>query len=102
MARFRARGQASADKPYVRRERSRTSDRTSAPDNQWTREALESPVALLRVQLDTANRRISELHGLFTEERLRTNGLHIDLADGRTAAMISGCEAAACAPGSRS
>ena len=39
-------------------------------------------------QLAIANRRVDEL-------QRRIDGLHTDLADARTAAMITGCEAAA-------
>jgi hypothetical protein len=76
-----ARGQTSVDKRNVRRDRLRTSDRTSDPDKQRTDKVLETAVRTLTDQLDIANRRIDEL-------------LH-QLADARTAALITGCEAAA-------
>ena len=50
-------------------------------------EPLDRAVDALREQLGIANRRIDEL-------QRRIDGLHTDLADARTAAMISGCEAA--------
>jgi hypothetical protein len=41
-----------------------------------------------------AERRGEELLALLAEERRRIDGLYTELADARTAAMISGCEAA--------
>jgi hypothetical protein len=51
-------------------------------------EPLAHAVEALSEQLGIANRRIDEL-------QRRIDGLHSDLADARTAAMITGCEAAA-------
>jgi hypothetical protein len=59
-------------------------------------------VAPLREQLerergraDQAERRVDELQASLVEERRRVGGFYTDLADARTAAMISGSEAAA-------
>jgi hypothetical protein len=41
------------------------------------------------------NKQTGELQASLAEERRRIDGLYIDLADARTAAMITGCEAAA-------
>jgi hypothetical protein len=56
---------------------------------------LREDVGHERDRADQAERRIDELQTLLTEERRRIGGLHSDLADARTAAMISGSEAAA-------
>ena len=66
-----ARGQASADKSNVRRERSRISDRTSAPDKRRTIEALENAMATLREQLARSEARADKLQAELTEERRR-------------------------------
>ena len=60
-----------------------------------TVEMLREDVGHERDRADQAERRIDELQTLLTEERRRIDGLHTDLADARTAAMISGSEAAA-------
>jgi hypothetical protein len=60
-----------------------------------TVEMLREDVGHERDRADQAERRIDELQTLLTEERRRIDGLHADLADARTAAMITGCEAAA-------
>jgi hypothetical protein len=79
------RGEIGADKRDVRCERSRTSDRTSAPDKQRTIAALESAIAALREQLeserirsvqaeartDRAERRIDELQARLTAVLMR-------------------------------
>jgi hypothetical protein len=55
----------------------------------FRRAALKPCLMLLhKNQLAIANRRFDEL-------QRRIDGLHTDLADARTAAMITGCEAAA-------
>jgi hypothetical protein len=75
--RARLRGETMADKHDVRRERSRMSDRISAPDTQRTIAALESAITALRDQLEAernrslqaevraerAERRMDELQG---------------------------------------
>ena len=73
-----------------------------APDDRGHVRGLEDAFEALRDQLGVANdsliserRRGDELQALLTEERRRIDGLHMDLADARTAAMITGCEAAA-------
>jgi predicted RNase H-like nuclease (RuvC/YqgF family) len=48
----------------------------------------------LQATLGEERRRIDELQVSLADERRRIDGLHTDLADARTAAMISGCEAA--------
>ena len=64
-----------------------------------TVEMLREDVAVanssLRAERERAEHRIGELQTLLTEERRRIDGLHTDLADARTAAVISGSEAAA-------
>src|SRR6516164_4191995 len=49
----------------------------------------------LEIERQSARGRIHALAASLTEERRRIDGLHMDLADARTAAMITGCEAAA-------
>jgi predicted RNase H-like nuclease (RuvC/YqgF family) len=60
-----------------------------------TVEMLREDVGHERDRADQAERRIDELLHDLAEERRRIDGLHTDLADARTAAMISGSEAAA-------
>ena len=45
-------------------------------------------------QVEEGRQRIDELQASLADERRRIDGLHTDLADARTAAMVSGCEAA--------
>ena len=66
-----ARGQTSAGKPNVRREGSRMSHRTSAPDKQRTIAALESAIATLREQLIRSEARADRLQRELTDERRR-------------------------------
>jgi len=49
----------------------------------------------LEIERQSARGRIHALQASLTEERRRVGGLYVDLADARTAAMITGCEAAA-------
>ena len=48
-----------------------------------------------RERAERAERRVDELLALLAEEQRRVGGLYVELADARTAAMITGCEAAA-------
>ena len=48
-----------------------------------------------RARAEQAERRADELLALLAEGQRRIGGLYADLADARTAAMITGCEAAA-------
>ena len=59
------------------------------------RERAEHAERQLETERQDARRRIDELQTLLTEGRRLIDTLHIDLADARTAAMISGSEAAA-------
>jgi predicted RNase H-like nuclease (RuvC/YqgF family) len=45
-------------------------------------------------QVEEGRKRIDELQATLVEERRRIEGLYAELGDARTAAMISGCEAA--------
>jgi predicted nucleic acid-binding Zn-ribbon protein len=45
-------------------------------------------------QVEEGRKRIDELQATLIEERGRIDGLYAELGDARTAAMISGCEAA--------
>jgi hypothetical protein len=67
-----ARGQAGADKPNVRRERSRTSHRTSGADKRRTIAALEGAIAALREQLTRSEARADSLQDELARERCRT------------------------------
>ena len=49
----------------------------------------------LEIERQSARGRTHALQASLTEERRRIDGLHLDLADARTAAVITGCEAAA-------
>ena len=46
-------------------------------------------------QVEEGRQRIDELQASLADERRRIDGLQTDFADARTAAMITGCEAAA-------
>jgi uncharacterized coiled-coil DUF342 family protein len=46
-------------------------------------------------QVEEGRQRIDELQASFAAERRRIDGLQTDFADARTAAIITGCEAAA-------
>ena len=46
-------------------------------------------------QVEDGGKRIDELQASLGEERRRVDGLYTDLADARTAAVISGADAAA-------
>jgi predicted RNase H-like nuclease (RuvC/YqgF family) len=48
----------------------------------------------VEVERQEGGKRIDDLEASLADERRRINGLYTDLADARTAAMISGCEAA--------
>jgi len=63
------RGETSTDKQVVRRGHPRTSDRTSAPDNWRTIEALENAIAALREQLAKADQREESAHRRAERER---------------------------------
>jgi hypothetical protein len=47
-----------------------------------------------RQLVEEDRKRIDELQASLADERRRIDGLYTDLADARTAALISGCEAA--------
>ena len=116
------RRQAQASRPDVRsviKEVIREIASAAPPDDRDDRETLrtlESAIAALQAQvehiqsgfvaerqraeqaehrLEVERQRIEELQTLLTEGRRLIDTLHIDLADARTAAMISGSEAAA-------
>jgi hypothetical protein len=57
-------------------------------------EMLREDVGHERDRADRAGRQVEVEHQLVEEGRKRVDGLLIELADARTAAMISGCEAA--------
>jgi hypothetical protein len=71
-----------------------TSTRTTPSLPTWADRA-ERQGEIERQLVEEGRKRIDELQTALADERRRVDGLYTDLADARTAAMISGSEAAA-------